>query len=182
MSTGKVKGFVEKPKTDEQLEPVRMTDKWLARAASSAAIGLSWPAWAFTFSIARPCSICLTASRWPPTSARKCFRAASLTHHVQAHVFDGYWEDLGTVKAYHEASLALAGDNPPFNFHSPEGVIYTRMRFLPASHRGVGEAVPYQRWLRHRGPARASSVVSLAYRAIFAGDVVLRNSARHRRR
>ncbi|HBI41701.1 MAG TPA: glucose-1-phosphate adenylyltransferase, partial [Planctomycetales bacterium] len=45
----------------------------------------------------------------------------------------GYWEDVGTIKAYHEANLALAGDDPPFDFHSPEGVIYTRMRFLPAS-------------------------------------------------
>src|SRR5262249_13868207 len=55
------------------------------------------------------------------------------THHIQAHLFDGYWEDLGTVRAYHEANLALAGDDPPFDFHSHEGVIYTRMRFLPAS-------------------------------------------------
>src|SRR5439155_6751471 len=49
-------------------------------------------------------------------------------------LFDGYWEDLGTVKAYHEANLALAGDDPPFDFHSPEGVIYTRMRNLPPAH------------------------------------------------
>jgi len=52
---------------------------------------------------------------------------------VQSHLFDGYWEDLGTITAYHEASLALASDTPPFDFNSPEGVIYTRMRFLPAS-------------------------------------------------
>src|SRR5947209_9814617 len=55
------------------------------------------------------------------------------SHRVQAHLFYGYWEDVGTVKAYHESSLALAEDNPPFDFHSPEGVIYTRMRYLPAS-------------------------------------------------
>jgi glucose-1-phosphate adenylyltransferase len=59
----------------------------------------------------------------------RCIRS----HRVQAHLFDGYWEDLGTVKAYHEANLALASDKPPFDFHSAEGVIYTRMRFLPAS-------------------------------------------------
>src|SRR5439155_15995188 len=53
--------------------------------------------------------------------------------HVQSFLFDGYWEDVGTVKSYHEANLALCGDNPPFDFHSPEGVIYTRMRYLPAS-------------------------------------------------
>src|SRR5205823_5699987 len=55
------------------------------------------------------------------------------THHVQAHLFDGYWEDVGTVKSYHEANLALTGETPPFDFHQRGGVIYTRMRYLPAS-------------------------------------------------
>jgi glucose-1-phosphate adenylyltransferase len=54
-------------------------------------------------------------------------------YRVHAHLCDGYWEDLGTVKAYHEAHLALASDQPPFDFHTPDGVIYTRMRNLPAS-------------------------------------------------
>src|SRR5262249_5745886 len=64
---------------------------------------------------------------------KEIFPRAIRTHRVHAHLFDGYWEDLGTIKAYHEASLALASDNPPFDFHNAEGVIYTRMRFLPAS-------------------------------------------------
>jgi glucose-1-phosphate adenylyltransferase len=64
---------------------------------------------------------------------KEVFPRSIRSHKVHTHVFDGYWEDLGTVKAYHEANLALTGDNPPFDFHSPEGVIYTRMRFLPAS-------------------------------------------------
>ncbi len=55
------------------------------------------------------------------------------THRLQAHFFDGYWEDLGSIGSYHKAHLALASDAPPFDFHSPEGVIYTRMRYLPAS-------------------------------------------------
>jgi len=54
-------------------------------------------------------------------------------YHVQAFLFDGYWEDLGTIKAYHQANLALCSSHPPFDFHAPEGVIYTRARFLPAS-------------------------------------------------
>src|SRR5207237_4825783 len=45
----------------------------------------------------------------------------------------GYWVTVGTIRRYHEASLTLSGDAPPFSFHSPEGVIYTRMRNLPAS-------------------------------------------------
>jgi glucose-1-phosphate adenylyltransferase len=55
------------------------------------------------------------------------------SHHVQAHRFEGYWQDLGTIRTYHEASLALTSDNPPFDFHDPEGIIYTHMRNLPAS-------------------------------------------------
>ncbi len=64
---------------------------------------------------------------------REVFPRTLKTHRVQAHLFDGYWEDVGTVKAYHEASLALTAEHPPFDFHSSEGVIYTRMRYLPAS-------------------------------------------------
>lgn len=53
---------------------------------------------------------------------------------VQAHFFDGFWEDLGTVKSYHDVHMALAGEKPPFQFHSPDGgVIYTRTRSLPPS-------------------------------------------------
>jgi glucose-1-phosphate adenylyltransferase len=52
---------------------------------------------------------------------------------VQSFLFDGYWEDLGTIQSYHEAHMALLGDAPPFDFESPEGAVYTRMRNLPAS-------------------------------------------------
>jgi glucose-1-phosphate adenylyltransferase len=61
------------------------------------------------------------------------------THRVQAHLFDHYWQDVGTIEAYHEANLALASDRPPFDFHSPDGVIYTHMRNLPASQVHSGE-------------------------------------------
>jgi glucose-1-phosphate adenylyltransferase len=64
---------------------------------------------------------------------RELFIPSLESHRFQAHFFDGYWEDLGSIRSYHSAHLALAGDDPPFDFHSPEGVIYTRMRYLPAS-------------------------------------------------
>jgi len=52
---------------------------------------------------------------------------------IQAHLFDGFWEDLGTISSYHEVSLALGDDIPPFDFYTAEEAIYTRMRNLPAS-------------------------------------------------
>jgi len=41
------------------------------------------------------------------------------------------WEDIGTIKAFYDANLSLAGENPPFDFHSPSAPIYSRPRFLP---------------------------------------------------
>jgi len=50
-----------------------------------------------------------------------------------AHIFEGYWEDIGTVRAFFDANLALAQPLPPFNFFEPNAPIYTQDRYLPAS-------------------------------------------------
>src|SRR5204862_4228098 len=52
---------------------------------------------------------------------------------VQAHVHDGYWEDVGTIGSYFEANLALTEPRPSFNFYDPQCPIYTHPRFLPAT-------------------------------------------------
>jgi glucose-1-phosphate adenylyltransferase len=52
---------------------------------------------------------------------------------LYAHMFEGYWEDIGTVHAFFEANLALAQPLPPFNFFEPNAPIYTQDRYLPAS-------------------------------------------------
>jgi glucose-1-phosphate adenylyltransferase len=50
-----------------------------------------------------------------------------------AHIFEGYWEDIGTVKAFFDANIALSDPLPPFNFFDPSAPIYTQDRYLPAS-------------------------------------------------
>ncbi len=50
-----------------------------------------------------------------------------------AYIFEGYWEDIGTVRAFFEANLALAQPLPPFNFFDASAPIYTQDRYLPAS-------------------------------------------------
>jgi glucose-1-phosphate adenylyltransferase len=52
---------------------------------------------------------------------------------VQAHVHDGYWEDVGTIGSYFEANLALTSPRPPFSFWDAKNPIYTHPRFLPAT-------------------------------------------------
>src|SRR6185295_5721000 len=58
------------------------------------------------------------------------------SHRVQVHLFDGYWEDIGTIRSFYEANLALAGANPPFELVSAQAPIYSRARFLPPSRFG----------------------------------------------
>jgi len=52
---------------------------------------------------------------------------------LYAYMFNGYWEDIGTVRAFFEANLALTDPVPPFNFFDAEYPIYTRARYLPAA-------------------------------------------------
>jgi glucose-1-phosphate adenylyltransferase len=125
--------MVEKPSDAEQLDRLRAPSSWLQRRGLTerghdylANMGI------YVFD----CEVLydLLASQPQATDLVTQILAGSLsTHRIQAYLFDGYWEDLGSIQSYHEANLALASPSPPFDFHSPEGIIYTRMRNLPAS-------------------------------------------------
>jgi glucose-1-phosphate adenylyltransferase len=130
---GRVVGFVEKPQTDEVADPLRTPEEWI-EGRGIRCNGRPFLASMGIYLFSRKALLDLLNARPLATDfGKEIFPRSIRSHRVYAHLFDGYWEDLGTVQAYHEANLALASDNPPFDFHSPEGVIYTRMRFLPAS-------------------------------------------------
>jgi len=60
--------------------------------------------------------------------------ASAKDYNVQAYLFDGYWEDIGTIDAFYEANLALTKQpEPPFSFYDENAPIYTRARYLPPS-------------------------------------------------
>ncbi len=52
---------------------------------------------------------------------------------VYSYVFQGYWEDIGTIRAFFEANLELSALLPRFNFFDMSAPIFTRPRFLPSS-------------------------------------------------
>lgn len=59
---------------------------------------------------------------------------AAKDHNVQAYLFDGYWEDIGTIEAFYNANLGLTQQPlPPFSFYDEKAPIYTRPRYLPPS-------------------------------------------------
>jgi glucose-1-phosphate adenylyltransferase len=52
---------------------------------------------------------------------------------VFGYIFDGYWEDIGTIRRFYEVNLQMAAPDAPFDFYDAHRPIYTHARFLPGS-------------------------------------------------
>ena len=128
--SGRVEGFLEKPKTKEELKLVRTDPAWID-AHGLQSRGRECLASMGIYIFNRQVLIdALTKTNYADFG-KEIFPAAIRSHHVQAHLFDGYWEDIGTIKAFYDANLQLASPNPPFELASSTEKIYTRLRFLP---------------------------------------------------
>ena len=92
------------------------------------------------------------------------------------YVFEGYWEDIGTIRRFYEVNLELAGPNAPFDFYSPDTPIYTHPRFLPASeiHGANLDSVLLPDGCRLHECSIHNSVVGL--RSIIHSDVAIESS------
>jgi len=129
---GAVQGFVEKPKTDEQLESVLMDPAWVdARGIESRGRECMASMGIYVFN--RDLMVDVLKSTTHQDFGKEIFPTLIEPKNVQVHLFDGYWEDIGTIRAYYEANLQLATDRPPFDLVSPEAPLYSRARFLPPS-------------------------------------------------
>lgn len=68
-----------------------------------------------------------------PDFGKHIIPGAIETLNVFSYVYQGYWEDIGAVKAFFDANLDLTSKKPKFDFFDMEAPIYTQARFLPAS-------------------------------------------------
>ncbi len=59
--------------------------------------------------------------------------SAIKTKKVNSYIFNDYWEDIGTIRSFYDATLSLTDPQPPFNFYDEDKPIYTHMRNLPPS-------------------------------------------------
>ena len=55
------------------------------------------------------------------------------SHRVRAYIFQGYWEDIGTIRSFFDANLNLTNPVPEFSFFDAGAAVYTHARFLPGS-------------------------------------------------
>ncbi|KAJ7529202.1 hypothetical protein O6H91_15G037400 [Diphasiastrum complanatum] len=59
--------------------------------------------------------------------------ATQIGMRVQTYLFDGYWEDIGTIEAFYNANLGITKKPPDFSFYDKTAPIYTQARYLPPS-------------------------------------------------
>ncbi len=130
--SGRVVGFLEKPQTKEEVEIVRTDPAWIdAQGLESRGRDLLASMGIYLFNRETLVNLLRKTDYWD--FGREIFPAAIRTHRVQVHLFDGYWEDIGTIKSFYHANLELAGQNAPFQLNSQDQPIYSRARFLPPS-------------------------------------------------
>mgnify|MGYP003886056899 FL=1 len=128
-SEGTIRAFREKPASDEDISdlelPGAMKERWGTDKGFLASMGI------YVFRVSALQAYLADSSLID--FGRDILPKAIHSHKVSAHVFGGYWEDIGTIRAFYEANLMLTEEDSPFRFYVPEAPIFTRPRFLPPS-------------------------------------------------
>lgn len=95
---------------------------------------------------------------------------------VFGYVYDGFWEDIGTIRSFFQFNLDVARDDPPFRFHDEAAPIYTHPRLLPSTL--IGDARMHHTRLSEGcriGRATFDRCV-IGLRSIIGTDVELRDT------
>ncbi|MEE8453012.1 MAG: sugar phosphate nucleotidyltransferase, partial [Thermoguttaceae bacterium] len=130
--TGRVVGFLEKPKTEQELDHVRTDPGWIENQGV-AADGRDCLASMGIYLFNRNTLLDVLEKTDYRDFGKEVFPASIRTRRVQVHLFDGYWEDIGTIKSFFEANLELTTPAPRFELFSAEAPIFSRARQLPPS-------------------------------------------------
>jgi glucose-1-phosphate adenylyltransferase len=175
LADGRVQVFEEKPKTAEKLARVRTEPGGLERLGLNAA-DRPFLASMGIYLFNRSLLVDLLRSSTVTDFGHELLPGAIANHRVQAHLFDGYWEDIGTVGAFHKANIDLTCDKPAFDFASEAGPIFTRPRFLPCSRISgatVKNSLVCDGTVIGRGSVIENSVIGV--RARVGDNVTIRN-------
>jgi glucose-1-phosphate adenylyltransferase len=130
--TRQVINFVEKPTDADVQESLKLPKKWHSRFGIQgeddcylASMGI----YVFKRGVLEE----LLTNNDSTDFGRHIIPEAIKTHRVFSYIFQGYWEDIGTIRSFFEANLAMTDELPPFDFFNMNAPIYSRPRFLPAS-------------------------------------------------
>lgn len=173
---GRVIDFEEKPKTQEKLNRVRTDPNWLDKLGLKAQ-GRPYLASMGIYVFNTKTLVDLLATSTSADFGHELLPQTINQQRVQAHLFDGYWEDIGTVGAFHQANIDLTLDHPPFDFTHGEQPIFTRPRYLPSSRilgATVRNSLICDGCVIGRGSVIENSVIGV--RSVIGDNVTIRDS------
>lgn len=130
--TGQVRGFLEKPKSEAELEGFETDLDWIATHGIDPR-GRSCLASMGIYIFNKKLLVHALSSTDYKDFGKEVFPALIRSRKVHTYVFDDYWEDIGTIRSFFAANLSLAKQNPPFEMFQPDAPIYTNARFLPST-------------------------------------------------
>lgn len=174
--TGRVVGFLEKPQTEQEIDMVRMDPTWLDQQGIPSG-GRDCLANMGIYIFNRDFLVEVLTKTNYEDFGKEVFPAAFRTRRVQVHLFDDYWEDIGTIRAFYDANLSLASPNPPFELASPSAPVYSRARYLPPSlmqNACVKDSLIADGCQIGKGAVIENSVIGL--RCMIGENVTIRNS------
>lgn len=118
---GFIQEFLEKPKSDANLDPFHLPNHSEPHLLASMGIYL----------FKREALIALLKSDPREDFGRHLFATAIRQWKTAAYIYDGYWEDIGTIESYYEATLLLTSNGGGVNLYDEKKPIYARPTFLP---------------------------------------------------
>lgn len=130
-SKGRVLYFAEKPK-GEDLKAMEVDTTVLGLSPEAAKI-TPYIASMGVYVFKKDILLKLLRWRYPTANdfGSEIIPASAKEFNVKAYLFDGYWEDIGTIRSFYEANLALTAQPPNFSFYDAAKPIYTSARYLP---------------------------------------------------
>lgn len=129
---GRIVEFHEKPNSDRLLDDLRLTDEVIKKHGVEAK-GRNYMASMGIYLFKTSVLVELLNANNHEDFGKQVIPNAIGMKRVFAHFFDGYWEDIGTIKSFHEANIALTDEVPEFDFYDEGHMIFTHPRYLPGS-------------------------------------------------
>ncbi|PYK20251.1 MAG: glucose-1-phosphate adenylyltransferase [Verrucomicrobia bacterium] len=127
----RITGFVEKPSDEASVQEMKMSRELLQAVGSDQGDELfqaSMGIYVFNRRV-----LIESLENQLVDFGKHIIPASIKDRHVSAFIFKGYWEDIGTIRAFYKANLDLTDLVPEYSFFEPDSPIYTHPRFLPGS-------------------------------------------------
>jgi glucose-1-phosphate adenylyltransferase len=128
---GRINRFAEKPTDPAALDSLRLPPEWHSKfgiAEGRESFLASMGIYVFNRSLVQD-----LLNNSLSDFGKNVIPEAINSQRVFSYIFQGYWEDIGTIRTFFEANLDLASELPRFNFFDMNAPIFSRPRYLPSS-------------------------------------------------